>query len=87
MCEEDLSSGGLSHAEVLLFISGQLELTQLPRWVLSCQQEQLPQVPKCEDHQATQSPASRMSSEDLAPYLGERWKREDNPQVPAEVGM
>ncbi|XP_034339966.1 sodium channel protein type 10 subunit alpha isoform X4 [Arvicanthis niloticus] len=48
------------------------------------QQEQLPQVPKCEDHQATQSPASRMSSEDLAPYLGERWKREDNPQVPAE---
>ncbi|XP_034339963.1 sodium channel protein type 10 subunit alpha isoform X3 [Arvicanthis niloticus] len=48
------------------------------------EQEQLPQVPKCEDHQATQSPASRMSSEDLAPYLGERWKREDNPQVPAE---
>ncbi|GAB1294812.1 Sodium channel protein [Apodemus speciosus] len=47
-------------------------------------QEQLPQVQKCEDYQAAQSPASGMSSEDLAPYLGERWKREESPQVPAE---
>ncbi|XP_052042942.1 sodium channel protein type 10 subunit alpha isoform X4 [Apodemus sylvaticus] len=47
-------------------------------------QEQLSQVQKCEDHQTAQSPASGMSSEDLAPYLGERWKRKDSPQVPAE---
>nr|prf voltage-gated Na channel [Rattus norvegicus] len=48
------------------------------------QQEQLPQVQKCENHQAARSPASMMSSEDLAPYLGESWKRKDSPQVPAE---
>ncbi|XP_021063257.1 sodium channel protein type 10 subunit alpha isoform X2 [Mus pahari] len=48
------------------------------------QQELLQQVQKCEGHQAAQSPASGMSSEDLAPYLGERWKREESPRVPAE---
>ncbi|XP_059123161.1 sodium channel protein type 10 subunit alpha isoform X5 [Peromyscus eremicus] len=48
------------------------------------QQEQLPQVQRCEDHQVPNSPGSGMSSEDLASYLGEGWKSEATPQVPAE---
>lgn len=75
-CEE-LSS---SDSEVM-------KLTQFPRRALSHQQELLQQVQKCEDHQAARSPPSGMSSEDLAPYLGERWQREESPRVPAEVGM
>ncbi|XP_050995954.1 sodium channel protein type 10 subunit alpha isoform X2 [Acomys russatus] len=43
------------------------------------EQEQLPQV-----HQAPRSSGSGLSSEDLAPYLGESWKREATPQAPAE---
>ncbi|XP_076433469.1 sodium channel protein type 10 subunit alpha isoform X5 [Peromyscus maniculatus bairdii] len=46
-------------------------------------QEQLPQVQRCED-QVPNSPGSGMSSEDLASYLGEGWKSEATPQVPAE---
>ncbi|XP_031201603.1 sodium channel protein type 10 subunit alpha [Mastomys coucha] len=48
------------------------------------EQEQLPQVQTCDEHQAARSPASGMSSEDLAPYMGERWKRGDSPRIPAE---
>ncbi|XP_008834406.1 sodium channel protein type 10 subunit alpha isoform X1 [Nannospalax galili] len=48
------------------------------------QQEQLQQVERCEDHLGHRSPGSGMSSEDLAPYLGERWKEEATLQVPAE---
>ncbi|XP_014646160.1 PREDICTED: sodium channel protein type 10 subunit alpha isoform X2 [Ceratotherium simum simum] len=47
-------------------------------------QEQLQQVGKCEDHLAPRSPGSGMSSEDLAPYLGEKWKDEAAAQAPAE---
>ncbi|MEJ1285908.1 hypothetical protein NN561_016907 [Cricetulus griseus] len=54
------------------------------RGTLSRQQEQLPQVQSHEDHEAPKSPGSGMSSEDLAPHLGERWKREAARQVPAE---
>ncbi|EDL76901.1 rCG25223 [Rattus norvegicus] len=61
-----------------------LFLTVMVLGNLVVQQEQLPQVQKCENHQAARSPASMMSSEDLAPYLGESWKRKDSPQVPAE---
>lgn len=69
------------------FGNDQLKLTQLPIGTLSRQQEQLPQVQSHEDHEAPKSPGSGMSSEDLAPHLGERWKREAARQVPAEVGM
>ncbi|XP_062971335.1 sodium channel protein type 10 subunit alpha isoform X2 [Cynocephalus volans] len=47
-------------------------------------QEELQQVERCEDHLAPRSPGSGMSSEDLAPYLGEKWKDESAPQAPAE---
>ncbi|XP_040596093.1 sodium channel protein type 10 subunit alpha [Mesocricetus auratus] len=48
------------------------------------QEEELPPVPSREDHKAPKSPGSATSSEDLAPYLGGRWKSEATPQVPAE---
>ncbi|XP_060241045.1 sodium channel protein type 10 subunit alpha isoform X2 [Meriones unguiculatus] len=48
------------------------------------QQDQLPQVQACEDHQAPGSSGSVMSSEDLAAYLGERLKSEATTQGPAE---
>ncbi|KAL6065360.1 hypothetical protein STEG23_005990 [Scotinomys teguina] len=48
------------------------------------QQEQLPQVQRCEDHQMPNSPGSGMSSEDLASYLGRGWKSEATHQIPAE---
>ncbi|XP_070433323.1 sodium channel protein type 10 subunit alpha isoform X1 [Equus przewalskii] len=47
-------------------------------------QEQLQQVGQCEDHLAPRSPGSGMSSEDLAPYLGEKWKDEAAAQATAE---
>ncbi|CAH6777545.1 Scn10a [Phodopus roborovskii] len=47
-------------------------------------QEQLPEAQSCGDHEACKSPGSGVSSEDLAPYLGEGWKCEATPQVPAE---
>ncbi|KAM7063718.1 sodium channel protein type 10 subunit alpha isoform 3-T3 [Molossus nigricans] len=48
------------------------------------QQKQLQQVGRYKDHLA-RSPGSGTSSEDLAPYLGEKWKEEPAAQVPAEV--
>lgn len=50
-------------------------------------QEQLQQVGKYEDHLPPRSPGSGISSEDLTPYLGEKWKDEAPAQGPAEVGM
>ncbi|XP_069329558.1 sodium channel protein type 10 subunit alpha isoform X3 [Eulemur rufifrons] len=47
-------------------------------------QEQLQKVERCEHHLPPRSPGSGMSSEDLNPYLGEKWKEEDVPQAPAE---
>ncbi|KAM5233408.1 sodium channel protein type 10 subunit alpha isoform 3-T4 [Hipposideros larvatus] len=52
--------------------------------VIPQRQEQLQQIRRCEDHLAPRSPGSGMSSEDLAPYLGEKWKDEVAPQAPAE---
>lgn len=69
------------------FGNEQWKLTQLPRWTLSRQQEQLPEVQRHEGLEVPKSPGSGMSSEDLAPYLGDRWKGDTAPQVPAEVGM
>nr|XP_048279403.1 sodium channel protein type 10 subunit alpha isoform X5 [Myodes glareolus] len=48
------------------------------------QQEQLPEVQRHEGLEVPKSPGSGMSSEDLAPYLGDRWKGDTTPQVPAE---
>ncbi|XP_036886347.1 sodium channel protein type 10 subunit alpha isoform X1 [Sturnira hondurensis] len=48
------------------------------------QQEQLQQLGKSEDHLAPRCPGSGSSSEDLAPYLGEKWKDEEAAQAPAE---
>ncbi|XP_023383320.1 sodium channel protein type 10 subunit alpha [Pteropus vampyrus] len=53
--------------------------------VIPHRQEQLQQVKKREDHPAPRSPGSTMSSEDLAPYLGEKWKDEAAAQAPAEA--
>lgn len=50
-------------------------------------QEQLQQVGKYEDHLPCRSPGSGISSEDLTPYLGEKWKDEAPAQSPAKVGM
>ncbi|XP_037382549.1 sodium channel protein type 10 subunit alpha isoform X2 [Talpa occidentalis] len=47
-------------------------------------QEKLQQVQQCEDHLGPRSPSSRTSSEDLAPYLVEKWKDEPAAQAPAE---
>ncbi|XP_036122393.1 sodium channel protein type 10 subunit alpha [Molossus molossus] len=47
-------------------------------------QKQLQQVGRYKDHLA-RSPGSGTSSEDLAPYLGEKWKDEPAAQVPAET--
>ncbi|XP_006869243.1 PREDICTED: sodium channel protein type 10 subunit alpha [Chrysochloris asiatica] len=49
------------------------------------QQEQLQQVGKYEAHLAPRSPGSGMSSEDLALYLGEKWRDKTASQDPAEV--
>lgn len=81
-CVRTLALEACHVQKLFRFRSDQLKLTQLPRGALSCQQEQLPQV-----HQAPRSSASGMSSEDLAPYLGESWKRDATPQASAEVGM
>ncbi|XP_033624024.1 sodium channel protein type 10 subunit alpha isoform X3 [Fukomys damarensis] len=48
------------------------------------QQEQLQQAGRCENHPTPRSPGSGASSEDLAPFLGEKWKGEGTPPVPAE---
>ncbi|KAK7816736.1 hypothetical protein U0070_009261 [Myodes glareolus] len=48
-------------------------------------QEQLPEVQRHEGLEVPKSPGSGMSSEDLAPYLGDRWKGDTTPQVPAEL--
>ncbi|XP_065741996.1 sodium channel protein type 10 subunit alpha [Phocoena phocoena] len=48
------------------------------------QQEQRPQVGRYEDHLPPRSSGSGMSSEDLAPYLGEKWKDEAPAQGPTE---
>ncbi|XP_037004160.2 sodium channel protein type 10 subunit alpha isoform X3 [Artibeus jamaicensis] len=48
------------------------------------QQEQLQQLGGSEDHLAPRCPGSGSSSEDLAPYLGEKWKDEAAAQAPAE---
>lgn len=69
------------------FGNEQWKLTQLPRWTLSRQQAQLPEEQRHECLEVPKSPGSGMSSEDLAPYLGDRWKGDTTPQVPAEVGM
>lgn len=53
---------------------------------LSHQQEQLQQVGRSEDS-SSRSPGPGTSSEDLAPYLGEKWKAKAAAQGPAEVGM
>lgn len=58
-----------------------------PDGAVSRQQEQPQQVGRYEDHMAPRSPGSGMSSEDLAPHLGEKWKDESPAQGPAEVGM
>ncbi|XP_023619154.1 sodium channel protein type 10 subunit alpha [Myotis lucifugus] len=47
-------------------------------------QEQLQQVRSYEDHPAPRSPGSGTSSEDLAPYLGKKWKDQAAVQAPAE---
>ncbi|XP_033624023.1 sodium channel protein type 10 subunit alpha isoform X2 [Fukomys damarensis] len=47
-------------------------------------QEQLQQAGRCENHPTPRSPGSGASSEDLAPFLGEKWKGEGTPPVPAE---
>ncbi|KAF4024151.1 hypothetical protein G4228_016072 [Cervus hanglu yarkandensis] len=47
-------------------------------------QEQLQQVGKYEDHLPRRSPGSGISSEDLTPYLGEKWKDEPPAQSPAK---
>ncbi|XP_005386634.1 PREDICTED: sodium channel protein type 10 subunit alpha isoform X4 [Chinchilla lanigera] len=49
------------------------------------QQEQLQQAGRCEDHLTPRSPNSGTSSEDLAPFLGEKWKGDQGPPpVPTE---
>ncbi|NIG59879.1 sodium channel protein typesubunit alpha [Pontoporia blainvillei] len=48
------------------------------------QQEQLQQVGRYEDHLPPGSSGSGMSSEDLAPYLGEKWRDEAPAQGPTE---
>ncbi|XP_053455663.1 sodium channel protein type 10 subunit alpha isoform X3 [Nycticebus coucang] len=50
------------------------------------QQEQLQQVERYEDHPAPRSPggSGMSSSEDLVPYLGEKWKNKAVPQAPAK---
>uniref|UniRef100_G3TLD9 Sodium channel protein n=1 Tax=Loxodonta africana TaxID=9785 RepID=G3TLD9_LOXAF len=48
------------------------------------QQEQLQQVRRNEDHLAPRSPESGMSSEDLAPYLGEKGEDKATAQDPGE---
>ncbi|XP_017893964.1 PREDICTED: sodium channel protein type 10 subunit alpha isoform X1 [Capra hircus] len=52
--------------------------------VIPQRQEQLQQVGKYEDHLPPRSPGSGISSEDLTPYLGEKWKDEAPAQGPAE---
>ncbi|XP_036724872.1 sodium channel protein type 10 subunit alpha isoform X2 [Balaenoptera musculus] len=47
-------------------------------------QEELQQVGRDEDHLPPRSSGSGMSSEDLAPYLGEKWKDEAPAQGPTE---
>ncbi|XP_036287792.1 sodium channel protein type 10 subunit alpha isoform X1 [Pipistrellus kuhlii] len=49
------------------------------------QQEQLRQVGSYEDHPAPRSQGSGTSSEDLARYLGEKWKDQAAAQAPAEA--
>lgn len=49
--------------------------------------EQLQHVGKDEDHLPRRSPGSGISSEDLTPHLGEKWKDEAPAQSPAKVGM
>uniref|UniRef100_H0XBM7 Sodium channel protein n=1 Tax=Otolemur garnettii TaxID=30611 RepID=H0XBM7_OTOGA len=50
------------------------------------QQEQLQQAERYEDQLAPRSPegSGMSSSEDLAPYLGEKWQNEAVPQAPAK---
>ncbi|KAH0507503.1 Sodium channel protein type 10 subunit alpha [Microtus ochrogaster] len=48
------------------------------------EQAQLPEEQRHEGLEVPKSPGSGMSSEDLAPYLGDRWKGDSTPQVPAE---
>ncbi|XP_049997516.1 sodium channel protein type 10 subunit alpha isoform X2 [Alexandromys fortis] len=48
------------------------------------EQAQLPEEQRHEGLEVPKSPGSGMSSEDLAPYLGDRWKGRSTPQVPAE---
>ncbi|XP_045435386.1 sodium channel protein type 10 subunit alpha isoform X2 [Pipistrellus kuhlii] len=48
-------------------------------------QEQLRQVGSYEDHPAPRSQGSGTSSEDLARYLGEKWKDQAAAQAPAEA--
>ncbi|KAM6162736.1 sodium channel protein type 10 subunit alpha [Erethizon dorsatum] len=49
------------------------------------QQEQLQQEGRCEDYLTPRSPGSGTSSEDLAPFLGEKWKGDEGaPPVPTE---
>ncbi|KAG8521585.1 Sodium channel protein type 10 subunit alpha [Galemys pyrenaicus] len=52
----------------------------------SAKQEVIPpdQQEQLQVHRAPRSPSSGMSSEDLAPYLGEKWKDEAAAQAPAE---
>ncbi|XP_021115486.1 sodium channel protein type 10 subunit alpha isoform X2 [Heterocephalus glaber] len=48
------------------------------------QVRQLQQAGRHEDYLTPRSPGSGTSSEDLAPYLGEKWKGKGAPPVPAE---
>nr|XP_020034054.1 sodium channel protein type 10 subunit alpha [Castor canadensis] len=48
------------------------------------QQEHLQQVRRYEGYLASRSPGSGTSSEDLTPYLGDRWKDKAVHQIPAE---
>ncbi|XP_020753607.2 sodium channel protein type 10 subunit alpha isoform X2 [Odocoileus virginianus] len=52
--------------------------------VIPQRQEQLQHVGKYEDHLPCRSPGSGISSEDLTPHLGEKWKDQAPAQSPAK---
>lgn len=53
---------------------------------VSQEQEALQQAEKCEHPVIPRSPDSKTSSEDLALYVGEKWKSKPN-EAPVEVCM
>ncbi|KAI4563914.1 hypothetical protein MJG53_016488 [Ovis ammon polii x Ovis aries] len=73
---DDLEENGEENGEEDAQSTGQEVIPQ--------RQEQLQQVGKYEDHLPPRSPGSGISSEDLTPYLGEKWKDEAPAQGPAE---